>query len=89
MVGSGSIGCCACFTAVSTWDTVSVNKSESIFADDTFVKVRGQADLTGLVTISTFLCAVGSHPLITTVTSSISLVVSVGYTVLTVISIWS
>jgi hypothetical protein len=41
------------------------------------------------VAISAFVCTVRSHPLITTVTSSISLVVGVGYTVLTFVSIWS
>ena len=89
MVFTGAVGWFACSATISAWDTVSVNKSESILADDTFVKVRGQADFTGLVTISTFVCAVRSHPLITTATSSISLVVGICYTILTIVSIWS
>jgi hypothetical protein len=89
LVGSGSISCCACCTAFSTWYTVSIDKGESVFADDTLVKVWSKADFTGLMTVSTFVCTVSSHPLVTTVTRSISLVVCVFNTVLTFISTWS
>ena len=41
------------------------------------------------MTVSTFVRTVRSHPLITTATSTISLVVGVCYTVLTFISVWS
>lgn len=89
LVRIGSVGCFTCRTAVSTWDTVSINKGESILAYDTLVKVRGQTDFTGLMAISTFVCTVRSHPFITTATSSVSLIVGVCYTVLTFVGIWS
>ena len=89
MIRSGTVGWLAGCATVSTWDTVSINKGESILTDDTLVKVWCKTDLTGLMAISAFLCTVRSHPLVTTATSSISLVVGVCYTVLALVSSWS
>lgn len=81
-----SVLCYAGRAAISAWNTVSVDKGKSILATDALVFVGVQTDFTCLVTACSFISAVGSHPLITTDTRSVGIVVCVRHTVLALVS---